>query len=147
MRKCGYVGIPDSGRKGNVFDTAQPSAALAAALQVTGLDPQAGIEAERVVEDRAQEYKAAGLEGGIDKLRVRALTDTITGRNALTDGDERPGFPARVHLTVPELIAPVVTLLGLADIPGELDGQVIDPALVRELVQAARARATGRTGT
>jgi hypothetical protein len=46
-------------------------------LQVTGLDPQAGIEAGQAIEERAKQYKAAGLEGGIDKLRVRALTDTI----------------------------------------------------------------------
>jgi len=111
-------------------------------LQVTGLDPQEGIEAEQAIEDRAKEYKAAGLEGGMARLRVRAMTDKITGRNPLT-GDSDPGarspFPATVHLTVPELIAPVLSLLGAADIPGELDGQIIDPALVRELAKAAAA--------
>jgi hypothetical protein len=115
-------------------------------LQVTGLDPQAGIEAEQAVEDRAQEYKAAGLEGGIDRLRVQAMTDRLTGRNPLVgDGDPqaRPAFPARVHLTVPELIVPVLSMLAAGDIPGELNGRVIDPALVRELARAAAAAGNG----
>jgi len=110
-------------------------------LQVTGLDPQEGIEAERAIEDRAKEYKAAGLEGGMARLRIQAMTDKLTGRNPLTGGaaQGRAGFPALVHLTVPELIAPVLSVLGLADIPGELDGRIIDPALVRELAKAAAA--------
>ena len=115
-------------------------------LQVTGLDPQAGIEAQQAIEDRAQDYKAAGLEGGIDRLRVRAMTDKLTGRNPLaSDGDPqaRPEFPARVHLTIPELIVPVLSLLGAADTPGELDGRIIDPALVRELARAATAAGNG----
>jgi hypothetical protein len=116
-------------------------------LQVTGLDPQTGIEAGQAIEERAKQYKAAGLEGGIDKLRVRALTDTITGRNPLTDGDSdpeaRPPFPATVHLTATEAILPILSLLGAADIPGELDGRIIDPALVRELARAAAAAGNG----
>jgi hypothetical protein len=111
-------------------------------LQVTGLDPQAGIEAGQAIEERAKQYKAAGLEGGIDKLRVQALTDKLTDRNPLTDGGQRP-FPLTVHLTAPEAILPVLSLLGVADIPGELDGRIIDPALVRELAQAAAAAGNG----
>jgi hypothetical protein len=111
-------------------------------LQVTGLDPQAGIEAGQAIEERAKQYKAAGLEGGIDKLRVQALTDKLTDRNPLTDGGQRP-FPLTVHLTAPEAILPVLSLLGVADIPGELDGRIIDPALVRELAAAAAAAGSG----
>jgi hypothetical protein len=112
-------------------------------MEVTGLDPQTGIEAERAIEERARQYEAAGLEGGIGRLRVRAMTDKLTDRNALTDGQERPAFPLSVQLTVPELILPVVTQLGLVDIPGELDGRPIDPALARELATAARKAGNG----
>lgn len=115
-------------------------------MEATGLDPQTGIEVEQAIEERARRYKDAGLEGGIDRLRVRAMVDKITGRDPLAgngSGDGRPAFPASVHLTIPEVILPVLTLLGLADIPGELNGRSIDPALARELATAAQTAGAG----
>jgi hypothetical protein len=108
----------------------------------------------------ARELHAAGVEGGMDVLRARALTDLLLDQDsrptafrgtapgdAGTDhpgGPHRPpgsgsnipgGFAGRNHLTIP-----LATLLGLADRPGELDGLgPVDPWLARDLATASAA--------
>jgi len=113
----------------------------------------------------AQELRKAGLDGDMDELRARAYLDLLldkdsrpaagTGQDPPGDGgsgppgpagpDGRPpaggsqtgpvpaGFAGRVNLTTP-----LVTLLDLADRPGELSGVgPIDPALARDLTRSA----------
>jgi hypothetical protein len=85
----------------------------------------------------ARQLRNAGLEGDMDQLRARALTDLVTGT------DSRPGhhstspvpagFAATVNLTVP-----LATILDLADRPGDLSGfGPVDPWLARDLARAA----------
>jgi hypothetical protein len=111
-------------------------------LAATGLNPETAMEAEQVINDTATAYKKAGMDGGIDFLRAKAMTDKIIGRNPLGGDDQTAGFRADVHLTLPAMFLPLLTLLGAADNPGEAAGWgALDPALVRDL--AARAAAAG----
>ena len=101
----------------------------------------------------AEQLRKAGLDGGMDALRARALMDILLGVDsrppASDPGRARephapapagplagvipPGFAGRASLTIP-----VVTLLDLADRPGELAGLgPIDPDLARDLAAAA----------
>jgi len=93
----------------------------------------------------ARELKAAGLEGGMDELRARAYLDLLLGKDSRPrPGGAEPaanppaatapgGFAGRVTLT-----APLATLVGLADRPGELAGLgPVDPWLTRDLARAA----------
>jgi hypothetical protein len=108
----------------------------------------------------ARELQAAGVDGGMDLLRARALTDLLldqdsrpAGCRGTAPGDTgadhpagpyRPpgsggnipaGFAGRNHLTIP-----LATLLGLADRPGELAGLgPVDPWLARDLATASAA--------
>jgi Domain of unknown function (DUF222) len=96
------------------------------------------------VDDRitwwAGELRNAGLDGGMDEIRARALLDLLLGQDSRPgqDQDSRPGpatagFAGRVTLTVP-----LATLAGLADRPGELAGLgPVDPWLARDLAAAA----------
>jgi hypothetical protein len=138
--------------QGGALDTARPSAGLAQVLdQAAGMDLRyRGLDddqlTEAAVQHRAEQYRKAGMGGGMDKLRALAFTGKLTGRNPLgtrdPDGSDTAA-PARVHLTAPEWILPLLTVLGLADNPGEAAGLgAIDPALVRQL--AATAAASGR---
>lgn len=119
------------------------------ALAATGLNPRDAMDAEAAVAERAEAYKKAGLPGGIGKLRVQAMIDKLTGRNPLGGVPDAPAggavggavggaAPRRVHLTAPEWILPLLTVLGVADNPGEATGLgAIDHALVRDLAGAA----------
>jgi len=109
------------------------------ALAATGLNPQDAMDAEAAITDRAQQYKKAGLPGGMDKLRAQAMTDKLTGRNPLGSGQAPvSAVPRRVHLTVPEPILPLLTVLGIASNPGEVPGLgAIDPGMVQKLAAAA----------
>jgi len=101
----------------------------------------------------AEQLRKAGLDGGMDALRARALMDILLGVDsrppASDPGSARephapapagplagvipPGFAGRANLTIP-----LVTLLDLADRPGELAGiGPIDPDLARDLAAAA----------
>jgi hypothetical protein len=64
------------------------------------------------------------MTGGIDKLRSQVVIDKLTDRNPLGD-QPAPGAaaaPKKVHLTAPEWILPLLTVLGLTDHPGEAAG-------------------------
>jgi hypothetical protein len=119
------------------------------------------LAADQRITAWAQELKKAGLEGGMDQLRARAYLDLLLGKDSRpggsqpatsqpgTSGEPAPagpvpagpvptgpvpaGFAGRVTLT-----APLATLVGLADRPGELSGLgPADPWLARDLAAAA----------
>jgi hypothetical protein len=113
------------------------------AIQASGLNPADAVTAEAAIQHRAEAYKKAGMGGGMDKLRARAFIDKLTGKNPLGASDPAAAdqaAPGRVHLTAPEWILPLLTVLGLAGNPGEAAGLgAIDPALVRQLAATAAA--------
>ncbi len=109
----------------------------------------------------ARELRAAGLAGGMDILRARALIDLLLNQDSRpaaargtapreagadhpagpyrapgTAGGSIPGgFAGRNHLTTP-----LATLLGLADRPGERPGLgPVDPWQARDLTRASAA--------
>ena len=127
----------DAERNARVASWREPAGTTA--IQASGLNPTDAMDAEAAIQQRAQEYKKAGMTGGMDKLRAKAFTDKLTGRNPLgTDTGTDQAAPKRVHLTAPEWILPLLTILGLADNPGEAAGVgAIDPALVRQLAATA----------
>ena len=95
-----------------------------AALAGRELSPDQVLAADERITARARELKAAGLEGGTDELRARALLDLLLGQDSRpapgpgqpgTPGAAPAGFASRVTLT-----APLATLTGLAGRPGEL---------------------------
>jgi Domain of unknown function (DUF222) len=109
------------------------------------------LAADERITARARELKAAGVEGGLDGLRARALLDLLLGQDSRPAGSPqaagsqpRPpgppgpapaGFAGRVTLT-----APLATLTRLAARPGELSGLgPVDPWLTRDLATAAAA--------
>jgi hypothetical protein len=105
------------------------------------LPPAEVFAADQRITALAQELKKAGLEGGMDELRARALLDLLLGKDSRPrqDGAAAPaacpagGFAGRVTLTVP-----LATATGLADRPGEIPGiGPIDPWLARDLATAA----------
>jgi hypothetical protein len=105
------------------------------------LPPAEVFAADQRITALAQELKKAGLEGGMDELRARALLDLLLGTDSRPrqDGAAAPaaspagGFAGRVTLTVP-----LATATGLADRPGEIPGiGPIDPWLARDLAAAA----------
>jgi hypothetical protein len=115
-------------------------------IQASGLNPADALDAEAAVQERAEAYRKAGMTGGMDRLRAQAFTDKLTGKNPLgsdSPADGAVAAPKRVHLTAPEWILPLLTVLGLADNPGEA-GRLgaIDPALVRQLAEAAATAAS-----
>jgi len=147
-----------------------------AALAGRELPPAEALAADQRVTWWARQLRKAGLEGGMDALRARALMDILLGVDSRPLGDPAdakaadrpdgsesgpsdphrsgpsdpggpctlppggplagvipPGFAGRVTLTIP-----LVTLLGLADRPGEMAGiGPLDPALARDLAGAA----------
>jgi hypothetical protein len=90
----------------------------------------------------ADELRKAGLEGGTDAIRARALLDLLLNKDSRPHQDQpNPvgtapgGFAGRANLTVP-----LATLTSLAGRPGELAGLgPIDPWLARDLATAAAA--------
>ena len=113
-----------------------------AALAGRELPPDQVLAADERITARARELKAAGLDGGTDELRARALLDLLLGQDSRpgqdqdsTRGAAPAGFASRVTLT-----APLVTLTRLAGRPGELAGLgPVDPWLTRDLATAAAA--------
>jgi hypothetical protein len=124
-----------------------------AALAGRELSPDQVLAADERITARARELKAAGLDGGTDELRARALLDLLLGQDSRPRGSQpastqprtpgqpgQPGpapcgFASRVTLT-----APLVTLTRLAGRPGGLSGLgPVDPWLTRDLAAAAAA--------
>ena len=123
-----------------------------AALAGRELSPDQVLAADERIAGRARELKAAGVDGGTDELRARALLDLLLGQDSRpgppavprppAPGPARPaagpvpgGFAGRVTLT-----APLATLTRRADRPGELAGLgPVDPWLTRDLAAAAAA--------
>ena len=72
-----------------------------AALGGFGLPPDEALAADQMITSRAQELKAAGMEGTMDQLRVRAYLDVLLGQDSspvLADGgasDSQAGPGAR----------------------------------------------------
>jgi len=116
-----------------------------AALAGRELPPDQVLAADERITARARELKAAGLDGGTDELRARALLDLLLGRDSRprqdhdsTRGAAPAGFASRVTLT-----APLATLTRLAGRPGELSGLgPVDPWLTRDLAAAAAQNPT-----
>ena len=113
-----------------------------AALMGCELPPAEALAADEQITARARELRTAGLEGDMDQLRARAYLDLLLGidsrprHSTSPGGDGAPaGFAARITLT-----APLATLAGLADRPGELGSLgPVDPWLARDLAAAASA--------
>ena len=114
-----------------------------AALMGCELPPAEALAADEQITARARELRAAGLEGDMDQLRARAFLDLLLGMDSRPGRDggaaaaagpaAAGGFAGRVTLT-----APLATLAGLADRPGELGGLgPVDPWLARDLAAAA----------
>ena len=109
-----------------------------AALAGRELSPDQALAADERITARARELKAAGLEGGLDELRARALLDLLLGQDSRpgqdqdsTRGAAPAGFASRVTLT-----APLATVTRLAGRPGELAGLgPVDPWLTRDLAR------------
>jgi Domain of unknown function (DUF222) len=115
----------------------------AAALGAHGLPPAEAMACEQAIQARAVDYKAAGIEGGMDQLRVRALLDLVQG----TDVRERGPDAAASVVAATNLTIPLVTVLGLAGRAGEAHGfGAVDPALARDLVTAAAREARSEFG-
>ena len=53
-----------------------------AALAAFGLPPDEGLAANQHIQDKALAYKAAGVPGTMDQLRVRAFLDAINGTDS-----------------------------------------------------------------
>ena len=107
-----------------------------AALAGRELPPDEVFAVEQRIAWWAGELKTAGLEGGTDEIRARALLDLLLGVDSRPGhaGAATPGgFAGRVTLTVP-----LTTVAGLAGRPGEIPGiGPIDPWLARDLAAAA----------
>jgi uncharacterized protein DUF222 len=111
-----------------------------ASLAGRELPPAEVLAADERITAWARELKAAGLEGGMDELRARALLDLLLGQDSRPAGPQpgQPGavpagFASRVTLT-----SPLATLTLLANRPGELAGLgPVDPWLTRDLATAA----------
>ena len=112
-----------------------------AALAGRELPPDEVFAVEQRIAWWAGELKTAGLEGGTDEIRARALLDLLLGVDSRPGhaGAAAPGgFAGRVTLTVP-----LATAAGLADRPGEIPGiGPIDPWLARDLAAAAARNPT-----
>jgi hypothetical protein len=139
-----------------------------AALAAFGLPPDQALAANQNIQDKALEYRAWGVPGTLDQLRVLAFLDSINGTDARQrypkvnatdtqpgDGpeaepcggpDDKPGpddepgpgtgaFPiaANTNLTIP-----LLTMLGMAEHPGEAYGLgALDPDLARQFAASA----------
>ena len=73
-----------------------------AALAGRELPPDQVLAADERITARARELKAAGLEGGTDELRARALLDLLLGQDSRPRGSQlastqprTPGQPGR----------------------------------------------------
>ena len=123
-----------------------------AALAGRELPPGEVLAVDQRISWWAGELRKAGLQGGMDVIRARALLDLLLGQDSRPgrDGTAAPaaspagratpgGFAGQVTLTVP-----LTTAAGLTDRPGEIPGiGPIDPWLARDL--AAEAAANPKT--
>src|SRR5207302_3790583 len=115
-----------------------------AALMGCELPPAEALAADEQITARAKELRAAGAEGDMDQLRARAFLDLLLGIDSRPRPDgagtaAQPPAPAGPAARV-TLTAPLATLAGLADRPGELGGLgPVDPWLARDLAAAAAA--------
>jgi len=118
-----------------------------AALMGCELPPAEALAADQQITALARELKKAGLDGDMDQLRARAFLDLLLGQDSRPGqggaaaaaagpaGAAAGGPAARITLT-----APLATLAGLADRPGELGSLgPVDPWLARDLAAAAAA--------
>ena len=118
-----------------------------AALMGRELPPDEVLACDQRIRWWAGELGRAGLEGGVDELRARALLDLLLGTDSRPrpDGAAAPaarpggaaagGFAGHVTLTVP-----LGTAAGRSDRPGELSGLgPVDPWLARDLLARRRA--------
>ena len=113
-----------------------------AALAGRELPPDEVLAVDERITWWADELRKAGLEGGIDAIRARALLDLLLNKDSRPRQDQSNpvgaapgGFAGRANLTVP-----LATLTSLAGRPGELSGLgPIDPWLARDLATAAAA--------
>jgi hypothetical protein len=113
-----------------------------AALAGRELPPDEVLAVDERITWWADELCKAGLEGGTDAIRARALLDLLLNKDSRPHQDQpNPvgaapgGFAVRANLTVP-----LTTLTSLAGRPGELAGLgPIDPWLARDLATAAAA--------
>ena len=110
------------------------------------LPPAEALAADQRIAAWARQLKKAGLEGSMDELRARAYLDILLDKDSrpapdTAGGPGRPpgtgampaGFAGRINVTVP-----LVTLLDLADRPGEIPGiGPVDPWLARDLADSA----------
>ena len=127
-----------------------------AALAGRELPPDEVLAADERITARARELKAAGLEGGTDELRARALLDLLLGQDSRPrdsrSAGSQPGTPGQPGQPGPvgpapagfagrvTLTAPLATLTRRAARPGELAGLgPVDPWLTRDLATAAAA--------
>ena len=116
-----------------------------AALAGRELPPDEVLAADERIRWWAEELRKAGLDGGEDALRARALLDLLLGQDSRpsqaqdsTPGAAPAGFAGRVTLTVP-----LGTAAGRSDRPGELGGLgPVDPWLARDLLNAAARNPT-----
>src|SRR5690349_9337011 len=112
-----------------------------AALAGRELPPDEVFAVEQRIAWWAGELKKAGLDGGTDEIRARALLDLLLGvdsRPGHSSAAAPGGFAGRVTLTMP-----LTTAAGLADRPGESPGiGSIDPWLARDLAAAAARNPT-----
>jgi hypothetical protein len=135
------------------------------------LPPAEVLAADQRVTAWARQLRKAGLDGNMDQLRARAYLDILLGIDSrplgtgtdgqVADGPDGgsgpsgppgpqaaapagplagvipPGFAGRVTMTIP-----AVTLLDLADRPGEMSGiGPLDPGLSRDMARAAARNA------
>jgi Domain of unknown function (DUF222) len=114
-----------------------------AALAGRELPPHEVLAVDQRIAWWAGELRKAGLEGGMDVIRARAMLDLLLGQDSrpCQDGAAAPaassvsGFAGRVTLTLP-----LSTAAGLADRPGEIPGiGPVDPWLARDLAATAAA--------
>ena len=61
-----------------------------AALAAFGLPPDEALAANQHIQDRAMAYRAAGVPGTMDQLRVRAFLDAINGTDSLAAAGTTP---------------------------------------------------------
>jgi hypothetical protein len=134
-----------------------------AALCGRDLPPEEVLASCAHIDATAQELRAAGLPGTLQRLRVRACLDLTQGLDPLAritpagSGPDEPGgaggdgggggpggggsAPARPPVkTVVTLLVPAGTLCGWSAAPGEIAGfGLLDPQATRDMVQAAAA--------
>jgi Domain of unknown function (DUF222) len=129
------------------------------------LPPALALLADQNIDARARHFRAAGVPGDMDRLRLLAYLEMLgcgtphpggsgdSGNDGNGGGDPSgpqsgipdsgtvpPGFAAKVNLTVSlaDLTIPLLTFLGLAERPGMMSRTgPVDPDLARTLAAAA----------